>query len=53
MPWYAWLMIVLAFGSILGSLFLLRDSAKPILLSDTERARIALRNAQQETQERD
>ena len=28
MPWYAWLIIVLALGSIVGGLLLLRDSAK-------------------------
>ncbi|PXB86299.1 DUF2897 domain-containing protein, partial [Pseudomonas aeruginosa] len=28
MPWYAWLIIVLALGSIVCGLLLLRDSAK-------------------------
>ena len=30
MPWYAWLIIALALGSILGSLLLLRDSARKL-----------------------
>ncbi len=33
MPWYAWLIIVLALGSIVGGLLLLRDSAKKLPLS--------------------
>ncbi|MGV8514789.1 DUF2897 family protein, partial [Pseudomonas aeruginosa] len=32
MPWYAWLIIVLALGSIVGGLLLLRDSAKKLPL---------------------
>lgn len=34
MPWYAWLIIVLALGSIVGGLLLLRDSAKKLPLSE-------------------
>ena len=34
MPWYAWLIITLALGSILGSLLLLRDSARRLPLTD-------------------
>ena len=47
MPWYAWLILALALGSILGSLLLLRDTAKKLPLSEEqlklsqERARAA------------
>lgn len=46
MPWYAWLIIVLALGSIVGSLLLLRDSARKLPLSDEQLARIHKRNAE-------
>lgn len=36
MPWYAWLIIVLALGSIVGGLLLLRDSAKKLPLSEEQ-----------------
>lgn len=28
MPWYAWLILIIALGSIVGGLMLLRDTAK-------------------------
>lgn len=28
MPWYAWLILVIAIGSIVGGLLMLKDSAK-------------------------
>ncbi len=46
MPWYAWLIIVLALGSIVGSLLLLRDSARKLPLTDEQLARIHKRNAE-------
>lgn len=51
MPWYAWLIIVLALGSILGSLLLLRDSARKLPLSDEQLARIHQRNAEQDAKD--
>lgn len=51
MPWYAWLIIVLAFGSIFGSLLLLRDSARKLPLSEEQLQRIRQRNAQIDAQD--
>lgn len=45
MPWYAWLIIILALGSIVGSLMLLRDSARKLPLSEEQLKRIRERNA--------
>lgn len=45
MPWYAWLIMLLAIGSIVGGLLLLRDSAKPLPLTDEQLRRIHARNA--------
>lgn len=46
MPWYAWLIIALALGSILSSLFLLRDSARKLPLTAEQLERIRQRNAE-------
>lgn len=46
MPWYAWLIMFLAIGSIVGGLLLLRDSAKPLPLTDEQLKRIHERNAE-------
>ncbi|HHW2506610.1 TPA: DUF2897 family protein [Pseudomonas aeruginosa] len=51
MPWYAWLIIVLALGSIVGGLPLLRDSAKKLPLSEEQLKRIHERNAELDAQE--
>ncbi len=51
MPWYAWLIIVLALGSIVGGLLLLRDSAKKLPLSEEQLKRIHERNAEPDAQE--
>jgi len=48
MPWYAWLIMILALGLPLSSLLLLRDTAKKLPLSKEQRERIKQRNAQQE-----
>lgn len=53
MPWYAWLIIVLALGSIVGGLLLLRDSAKKLPLSEEQLKRIHERNAELDAQEAD
>ncbi|MCB2585252.1 DUF2897 family protein [Listeria monocytogenes] len=51
MPWYAWLIIVLALGSIVGGLLLLRDSAKKLPVSEEQLKRIHERNADLDEQE--
>lgn len=52
MPWYAWLFLVLAFGSVVGSLLMLRDSANKMPLSEEELERMHKRNAELQAQER-
>lgn len=51
MPWYAWLILILALGSILGSLLLLRDTAKKLPLSEEQLKRIHERNAEQDAKD--
>ncbi|MDG9931115.1 MULTISPECIES: DUF2897 family protein [Pseudomonas] len=51
MPWYAWLIIVLALGSIVGSLLLLRDSARKLPLTEEQLKRIHERNAEMDAKE--
>lgn len=51
MPWYAWLIMLVALGSIVGGLLLLRDSAKPLPLTDEQLRRIHARNAQMDDQD--
>jgi hypothetical protein len=46
MPWYAWLIIILALGSIVGGLMLLRDSARKLPLTEDQLKRIHQRNAE-------
>jgi len=53
MPWFAWLFLAVAFGSVLGSLLLLRDSASKMPLSEEELQRMRERNAEQEARERE
>jgi cell division protein FtsB len=52
MPWFAWLFMALAFGAVVGSLLLLRDSANKMPLSEEELQRMRERNAQLEAQAR-
>lgn len=51
MPWYAWLIIILALGSVLGSLLLLRSTAKKMPLSEEQLQRIKQRNAEQDAKD--
>jgi hypothetical protein len=51
MPWYAWLIVLLALGSIVGGLLLLRDSAKPLPLTDEQLRRIHTRNAEAQAED--
>jgi hypothetical protein len=45
MPWFAWLFLALAFGAVVGSLLMLRDSADKMPLSERELKRMHERNA--------
>ncbi|MFW0754668.1 DUF2897 family protein [Pseudomonas sp. H11T01] len=46
MPWYAWLILIVAIGSIVGGLMILRDTANKVELTDEQRKRVAERNAE-------
>ncbi|MDN5516978.1 DUF2897 family protein [Ectopseudomonas composti] len=52
MPWYAWLILILALGSILGSLLMLRDTAKKLPLTEEQLKRIHERNVEQDAKDR-
>ncbi|WP_137817813.1 MULTISPECIES: DUF2897 family protein [unclassified Pseudomonas] len=51
MPWYAWLIMVLALGSIVGGLLMLRDTAKKLPLTDEQLKRIHERNAEMDAKD--
>jgi hypothetical protein len=51
MPWYAWLILVVAIGSIVGGLMLLRDTANKVELTEEQRKRVAERNAEMDAKE--
>jgi len=51
MPWYAWLIIVVAIGSIVGGLMMLRDTANKVELTDEQRRRVEERNAEMDAQD--
>ena len=51
MPWYAWLILVVAIGSIVGGLMMLRETANNIELTDEQRKRVAERNAEMDAKE--
>ncbi|MBK5518787.1 DUF2897 family protein [Pseudomonas sp. TH10] len=51
MPWYAWLILVVAIGSIVGGLMMLRDTAHKVELTDEQRKRVAERNADMDAKE--
>ncbi|UZE27504.1 DUF2897 family protein [Pseudomonas asplenii] len=46
MPWYAWLILLVAIGSIIGGLMMLRDTASKVELTDEQRQRVQQRNAE-------
>jgi hypothetical protein len=52
MPWFAWLFLALAFGAVIGSLLMLRDSADKMPLSEEELERMRKRNAELEAKAR-
>lgn len=45
MPWYAWLILVVAIGSIVGGLMMLRDTAKKLPLTEEQLRQVRKRNA--------
>lgn len=51
MPWYFWLILLVALGSIVGSLLMLRSTAKKIPLTEEQKKRIAQRNAEADAQD--
>ncbi|QXH37117.1 DUF2897 family protein [Pseudomonas muyukensis] len=52
MPWYAWLILIVALGSIIGGLMMLRDTAKKLPLTDEQLRRIHERNAEMDIKEK-
>jgi hypothetical protein len=51
MPWYAWLILIVAIGAIVGGLMTLRDTANKVELTDEQRKRVAERNAEMDAKE--
>ncbi|AUY33271.1 DUF2897 family protein [Pseudomonas soli] len=51
MPWYAWLILLVAIGSIVGGLMLLRDTAKKLPLTEEQLRRVHERNAEMDAKE--
>lgn len=51
MPWYAWLILILALGSIVGGLMMLKDTAKKLPLTDEQLKKIHERNAEADAKE--
>src|SRR5690554_2375036 len=51
MPWYIWLMTAAAFGSVLGSLLMLRDTAHRMPIDPEALERMKQRNAELEAAE--
>jgi hypothetical protein len=51
MPWYAWLILLVAIGSIVGGLMVLRESAKKVDLTDEQLKRVHERNAEADAKE--
>ncbi|TDV63462.1 DUF2897 family protein [Pseudomonas sp. LP_7_YM] len=51
MPWYAWLILVIAIGSIVGGLLMLKDSAKKLPLTEEQLKRVHERNAEMDAKD--
>jgi hypothetical protein len=51
MPWYAWLIMAIAFLSVIGGLLILRDTAQRIELTDEQRKRVEERNAEMDAKD--
>ncbi|MBK5002876.1 DUF2897 family protein [Pseudomonas sp. S31] len=46
MPWYAWLILIIALGSIVGGLMMLRETAKKLPLTEEQLRKVHERNAE-------
>lgn len=51
MPWYAWLILLVAIGSVVGSLLMLKDTAHKVPLTDEQKSKIRQRNAEMDAKE--
>ncbi|MBI6768054.1 DUF2897 family protein [Pseudomonas syringae] len=51
MPWYAWLILLVAIGSVVGGLMMLRDTAKKLPLTEEQLKRVHERNAEMDAKE--
>ena len=51
MPWYAWMILIVAIGSIVGGLMMLRDTADKVELTDEQRKRVAERKAEMDAKD--
>ncbi|EPN55616.1 hypothetical protein A244_15107 [Pseudomonas syringae pv. actinidiae ICMP 18807] len=51
MPWYAWLILLVAIGSIVGGLMMLRDTAKNLPLTEEQLKRVHERNAEMDAKD--
>ncbi|QLC74572.1 DUF2897 family protein [Pseudomonas sp. LPB0260] len=51
MPWFAWLLLLLVLGSIVGGLLVLLRTAKPLPLSDEQLQKIRERKIEMEAQD--
>ncbi|MGV6394453.1 DUF2897 family protein [Pseudomonas syringae] len=51
MPWYAWLILLVAIGSIVGGLMMLRQSAQKVPLTEEQLKRVHERNAEMDAKE--
>ena len=51
MPWDAWLILLVAIGSIVGGLMMLRQSAQKVPLTEEQLKRVHERNAEMDAKE--
>lgn len=51
MPWYAWLILLVAIGSIVGGLMMLRQSAQKVPLTEEQLKRVHERNAEMDAKD--
>ncbi|PBP53148.1 DUF2897 domain-containing protein [Pseudomonas syringae] len=51
MPWYAWLILLVAIGSGGGGLMMLRDTAKKLPLTEEQLKRVHERNAEMDAKD--
>ncbi|MFW9606286.1 MAG: DUF2897 family protein [Pseudomonas sp.] len=53
MPWFMWLLLAVVFGGVIGSLLMLRESAKRLQPSEEALARMKERNAELSAQKKE